>query len=282
MFSMERIGQKISELRKARNMTQMELADKMNISFQAVSNWERGISMPDISKLPELAEIFGVTIDEMLGGNSELLDSIVNEKTEDYLQKNAVSVDEFKEIAPIIKPHQADTIFKNVKPTYKLSDLVDILPFINRDTLNRIVMKFSENSNYDGLDAIAPFVDKNLISDIARKMIADGRSIADIAPFVTRDVISELAMILYNNKGLSALGDIAPFIPRNIMDEIAGQEFEKNGLKNFHHIAPFVNRTLLNELAQKAMQNDGIKAVRSIAPFLDRNMLTDYIKEIFL
>lgn len=55
MFDTENIGMRISELRKAKNMTQMELADHMNISFQAVSNWERGNSMPDISKLPELA-----------------------------------------------------------------------------------------------------------------------------------------------------------------------------------------------------------------------------------
>lgn len=44
MFNMENIGLKISELRKSKDMTQMELADKMNISFQAVSNWERGVS----------------------------------------------------------------------------------------------------------------------------------------------------------------------------------------------------------------------------------------------
>lgn len=45
MFNMKNIGFKISELRKKNNMTQMELADKMNISFQAVSNWERGVSL---------------------------------------------------------------------------------------------------------------------------------------------------------------------------------------------------------------------------------------------
>ena len=77
-------------------MTQMELADEMNISFQAVSNWERGNSMPDISKLPELAELFGITVDELLGCKSELLESIVNENTEDYLNKNTVSADELK------------------------------------------------------------------------------------------------------------------------------------------------------------------------------------------
>ena len=42
MFVMKKVGRKISELRKAKNMTQLELADKMNVSFQAVSNWERG------------------------------------------------------------------------------------------------------------------------------------------------------------------------------------------------------------------------------------------------
>lgn len=44
MFNMQKIGRKISELRKDKNMTQMELADQMGISFQAVSNWERGVS----------------------------------------------------------------------------------------------------------------------------------------------------------------------------------------------------------------------------------------------
>ena len=44
MFVMKKVGRKISELRKAKNMTQLELADKMNVSFQAVSNWERGVS----------------------------------------------------------------------------------------------------------------------------------------------------------------------------------------------------------------------------------------------
>ena len=44
MFDMKQIGKKITKLRKGNNMTQMELADKLGISFQAVSNWERGVS----------------------------------------------------------------------------------------------------------------------------------------------------------------------------------------------------------------------------------------------
>ena len=66
MFNMNQIGKKIMCLRKEHNITQMELADKLGISFQAISNWERGNTMPDISKLPELAEIFNISIDELL------------------------------------------------------------------------------------------------------------------------------------------------------------------------------------------------------------------------
>lgn len=58
MFNMESIGRKIAELRKKANMSQMELADCMGITFQSISNWKRRNTMPDISKLPELAELF--------------------------------------------------------------------------------------------------------------------------------------------------------------------------------------------------------------------------------
>ena len=62
-----KLGLTISKLRKEKGMTQEELAEKVNVSAQAVSKWENDISMPDISVLPVLAEIFDVTIDELLG-----------------------------------------------------------------------------------------------------------------------------------------------------------------------------------------------------------------------
>ena len=81
MFHTEQVGKKIAALRKQNNMTQFELADRLNISFQAVSNWERGNSMPDISKLPEIAELFHTTIDDILGKENTLLSDIANGKT---------------------------------------------------------------------------------------------------------------------------------------------------------------------------------------------------------
>ncbi|MCI8308335.1 MAG: helix-turn-helix domain-containing protein [Lachnospiraceae bacterium] len=57
----------IRELRRQRGMTQKELAEKMEVSFQTISKWENGVNMPDITHIPKLAEIFGVSADVILG-----------------------------------------------------------------------------------------------------------------------------------------------------------------------------------------------------------------------
>ena len=59
----------VYHLVKEKGMTQKELADRLQITGNAVSKWERGVSCPDISVLPELAEILGVSMDELLAGN---------------------------------------------------------------------------------------------------------------------------------------------------------------------------------------------------------------------
>lgn len=64
----EKMGQFISELRKSKQMTQKELAEKLNISDKAVSKWERGLSCPDISLLSPLAGLLGVTTTDLLNG----------------------------------------------------------------------------------------------------------------------------------------------------------------------------------------------------------------------
>ena len=56
----------IAELRKQHGMTQLELAEKMGVTDKAVSKWERDLSCPDINSIPNLAEIFGVSVEELM------------------------------------------------------------------------------------------------------------------------------------------------------------------------------------------------------------------------
>lgn len=60
------MGEMIAALRKEKGMTQQELADQMGVTDKAVSKWERNISCPDVAVLPRLAELFGITVDELM------------------------------------------------------------------------------------------------------------------------------------------------------------------------------------------------------------------------
>ena len=65
-MDIEKVGEQIAVLRKAKGITQSELGERIGVSFQAVSKWERGESLPDVTILPDLAKILETTIDNIL------------------------------------------------------------------------------------------------------------------------------------------------------------------------------------------------------------------------
>ena len=66
------LGTMISSLRKEKGMTQLELANMLNVTDKAVSKWERDISCPDINSLPRLAEILEVSVDDLMQSKNNL------------------------------------------------------------------------------------------------------------------------------------------------------------------------------------------------------------------
>ncbi len=74
----ENMGQIIRRLRKERNLTQEELAEQLNISAQAISKWENGTSMPDISQVVPLANYFGVSTDTLFSRESKNDDAVIS------------------------------------------------------------------------------------------------------------------------------------------------------------------------------------------------------------
>ena len=80
MLDYEKIGLFLSNERKKEKLTQKQLAEKINITFQAVSRWEKGISVPSLDVLDDLSRIFNVSIDEILDNESKefLMNKISN------------------------------------------------------------------------------------------------------------------------------------------------------------------------------------------------------------
>ena len=68
---MKMFATRLAQARRQRGMTQAGVAEKLGVSFQAVSQWERGETLPDIDKLPEMTKLFGVTADWLLSGSRE-------------------------------------------------------------------------------------------------------------------------------------------------------------------------------------------------------------------
>ena len=64
------MGDIICALRKEKGMTQKDLADMLNITDKAVSKWERNIAFPDTATIPKIAEIFGVSVEELMNTKS--------------------------------------------------------------------------------------------------------------------------------------------------------------------------------------------------------------------
>ena len=81
---MKNFGNKIKALRRKMNLTQEELAERLNISFQAISKWETNASLPDVTMLPVLANFFNVTTDELLGVDLAKKQAKIDEIIEEY------------------------------------------------------------------------------------------------------------------------------------------------------------------------------------------------------
>ena len=69
-ISNEKFGLFVTELRKEKNLTQKDLAEKLYVSDKTVSKWERGLSMPNVVLLIPIADVLGVTVTELLCGKN--------------------------------------------------------------------------------------------------------------------------------------------------------------------------------------------------------------------
>lgn len=279
MFNMESAGRVIAQARKKKNMTQPELADRLGISFQAVSNWERGLSMPDISKLPELAELLGLTIDEILGGPAPLLDSAAQGGLDDYLTKNEVTPEALAQAAPLLKPAQMETVVKNCRPPLDFSQLRELLPFLSREDCDAFLRQAAEAGDARSAAEIAPFAGRAAVDDVVARYAAANQDFRRLLPFASPACMERLIGEIFERQGIGALNEFFPFAPKPLLVSIAERAAQEGGLGRIAPLAPFLDRDTLDRLARQAVRKEGIRAVEPIAPFLGSALLRQLIEE---
>ena len=82
----EAIGKFIADRRKKKGFTQMQLAEKLNITNRAVSKWETGKSCPDVSIMLELCDILGITVNELLSGERITMENYQKKAEENLIE----------------------------------------------------------------------------------------------------------------------------------------------------------------------------------------------------
>ena len=254
MFDMQKIGRQISSLRKKKGMTQMELADALGISYQAVSNWERGNTMPDISKLPELAEIFGVSIEEILC--DERKGKIAEEMSEGKMPE--MTKEELADFAPILPQEQFQKNFEEnqSREPWNLSDLFALAPFMEEEDVGRFALKFADSghapSEFVGL---APFMDEKSLGEIVNSLTESGHApseFAGLVPFMDEESFGK------------------------IVDRLSGRGYAPS---EFVALAPFMREEDLERLVRDYLAGGGSFAgLASVAPFLGEGAIKNLFK----
>ena len=210
MFDTRETGRKIAALRKEHNMTQYELADRLGISFQAVSNWERGNSMPDIAKLPEIAELFGCTIDELLGKSNPVLNLVAEGETAEAIRRT-VGLSEgmqiLAEAAPLLKPRQ---ITEMANSADSQSSIAPLLPFLDDDDLVELMEKYEAQGH--SVTMFYPFLSDEALLERFNQNRREGKPVTAFLPFLDDKTLFSLATEAFEAGGSAALAPFLPFL----------------------------------------------------------------------
>jgi len=219
MFDTSKVANNIKRARTKMNMTQMNLADEMGVSYQAVSNWERGNSMPDISRLQELCNILNISFEELVGEKSqqtEVVERIMSK------EETEVTLDEITQVAPLIKP---DMIEKKAKKTIEsnieisFSTLIGLAPFMDAETLEQLANKVS-NIDIGNLGGLVPFLKRKTLDNIIERAIEedniDTSNIVCLAPFLSKEAINKIVAYMLNHGQSDRIIAIAPFVGKKL------------------------------------------------------------------
>lgn len=219
MLDVNKIGQKIACLRKSLNMTQAALAEKLFVSYQAVSSWERGLTLPDIDKLKDLSELFNCSIDDIIGSDGKKVADIVEGKTP--------SLSDISDVAQIIEPKRLDELVEaavandsdfNSSHT-EVSKIIALAPFISKELLVKLLDEF-DSLSIDDITALLPFLDKNKINYFAQNIAVENlEELVVIAPFLDKCDLDALVDKINRDKLINVFM-LAPFLSRDKLIEL--------------------------------------------------------------
>lgn len=238
MFDINVISKRIKNARVQKNMTQMDLADAMGVSYQAVSNWERGNSLPDISKIEQLCKELDISFDVLLGSDSK--EAVAVKKAINDV--DSLSTEEVSRIAPMIKPIDLKNTIKKDKANLDIDVLVNLAVFLDEEEITEMAKRVDSISDISKLVGLAPFVNEKILCDLAMQYKGNwGDSLTGLAPFLDKEMVGTIAVDALENGNIDIehLKSAAPFIDGQSIERILEYIKEKGNIEDLLAFAVF-------------------------------------------
>lgn len=163
-----KIGKYIKTLRKNKNMTQKELADELSVSFQAVSKWEIGETLPDTSLLLKLCDILDTSVDKLLNGGA----IVMNENKMIKLENIIEGFNSIENVKKCFGEHS--TFYKGmVQGINRLMniDFEEALEKYKEVLYTEAIIQYILNGYKVDLDEVRKYISKeHLINEIIKRM----------------------------------------------------------------------------------------------------------------
>ncbi|MEG0457939.1 MAG: helix-turn-helix transcriptional regulator, partial [Oscillospiraceae bacterium] len=299
----EKIGEIIAEKRKEKNMTQGQFAEKLSITHQAVSKWERGEAMPEISKLMEVAKILEISLDEILSPDitSSSLDYELNNQENNvlneqkylnkydekyYLNKENISFGDFYEIASKLSQEALLDGAKKFKREYGLYGIRNLFKFMENKTADQIALESFGINSYNDLKLIFKYLSEDVLNSIVKKIYINvGISgIVEAAPFIKQEIIEKLAFESFCISGIKVIVPIAKFISPKLLQEMAFDEVESVGTWNtIDAIIPILPSENVFNLAYKFYKDHELASFNGRWNLIGRvntaRLVAEYVKD---
>ena len=229
--------------RKVVNLTQADVAEKMGVTPQAISKWERGESLPDISLLTDLAKLYGVSVENILNGN---------EKKEISLESIGESLNAFvsEDLFTLIKED-----FETAEGIWDLTVTPDVFLFItNSQKIQLLDIIFTMPDYVAIIDDILPYLNNIQRQKLMRHILdcTDYDNIEPMMPYLSNSIKTEIVLELLENDAFDFLEEIMPMLGSEHKDmlitHVLGNNYDLDILDNFYSFFDKKQRTILSEL----------------------------------
>ena len=293
MIDPRKTGAYISKLRREKDWTQLELAEKLHVTPQAVSRWETGDSFPDLGLMVELGKVFKVSVDNLLNGETT---PATHERSRWLSLRGAQPPSKATtgEVLTELAQGQPEKVAKMVaEGKADLESVIEAGPLARPSTMDKVVEELQAAQNQTGfkfgmeqIAELAPFISQDLLSEIVDQIVDDKvdlHYLSELAPFLNRETLDGLVdRAVTGEMDGSILAELAPFLSRDKLDGLV--EMVKEGTLDESHLeelAPFLSRETLERLVELILgQEIDAHFLSGLAPFLDRETLDKLVERI--